>query len=435
MKTRVSISFWFKKSKSSKNQGTDPLLAKGKLVCRITVRGTRRNLEVPEPITRQQWDLNAAKVLGNTPEAMRLNRVLTKLKNDLYDIHADLERQGKPVTATIIKHLYQRNGSPLSLLDVLTAFMVERRTLIGVEISKVTLKSHQTRYNKLTRYLTQVLQQPDLRPEEFTHSAADKLLHWLLLTEQYQRNTALKTLQMVSQALGWAMRREYLEKNPLDKYAYKLAPPKDLVYLEAEELEQLSCFEFASDPLGRVRDCFVFQCWTGLAYADMKALDVAKCVEVHNGRRVLRVRRAKSTIFRGYECVIPLLPEAERILAHYQDQLPVVNLQYYNRSIKQITMMCGIKGKEVTSHVGRKTAGVLLLNAGIPMEIVSKVLGHSSVKLTEKVYAKILDRTVVNEIERVFGPVVPPPSVAPGFAPEEREAPESGRVIPFRLGA
>jgi integrase len=423
MKSSIKVLFWYRKTRAN------PL--KGLITCRITVKGKDVNFSTGVHTERELWDATNGKVLGNTSAATHANKMLVKLRDELNDIHADLERQKRPVTAQRIADLYKSDGhSPLSLLGLYDAFLAEREKLVGVSISKPTHEAAKVRRNKMEKFL-KAHNYLDLRPEEFTINFGDKLLHWLLLTEGFQRNTALKSLQMVSQILYWGVRREYLSKNPMELYEYKMSAPKDITFLTEEELEELSCFEFASETLGKARDFFVLQCWTGLAYADLYALDVASCVEVRHGRRVLRVQRAKSTTLKGYECIIPLLPEAERILAHYEDKPPVFTNQYYNRALKQIGMMCGLlEGKDMTSHIGRKTAGVLLLNTGIPMEVVSKILGHSSVRMTERVYAKILDRTVVDAIDKAFGALP-----APGFEPEPEGIEEEPRVIQFRFGA
>jgi integrase/recombinase XerD len=417
MKNVVKIRFVFRRAfeyaKTTPKKAQD-----GYLICYLTQDGQRAKFTLSLPkIAYAEWSPPRQCMLGNSPLAAATNRALTKVKADLVDIQADLERQQRPVTPKAIKQLYQNDGnSALSLLGIYHAFNEERKPLVGIEISAATQEIAEVRYNKLALFL-ESRKDSGMRPEEFRHNVGDQYLHWLLITQGFTRNTANKYLQIVAQVLTWAVRREHISKNPLAGYQFKMTAPKDITYLEAEELKEISCF--------------VFQCWTGLAYADLAALDVAKCVEARNGRRILRIRRAKSTTFKGYECVIPLLPEAERILSHYEDKLPVFTNQYYNRAIRQLAMMCGIEGKTVTSHIGRKTAGVLFLNAGIPMEVVSKILGHSSVTQTEKVYAKILDRTVVDAIDKAFGSVNTP---APGYDVEP-VAVEEARVIQFRFGA
>lgn len=425
MKTHVGMLFWLRTDKTN-SQDLTPIS------CRLTTRGSRAEITTHIRVQAAEWSKEQRRVMGNTAAARTANAALTKLQDQLTDIWADLERQKKPVTAGTIALLYRRNGAVFSLVELLGAFMAERAELVGVEICARTLVHQQTRYNRLKDFLKKN-RLGDLRPEEFTHSLADKFLYWLIRELDYSRNSANKVVQFLFQALRWGVRREHVERNPLDLYKFKAEAGKEIIYLEADEVERLACFEFATPRLGRVRDCFIFQCWTGLAYADLAALNIEKQVETSaTGRRFLRVRRAKSTLFKGYECVIPLLPEAERLLAHYGDALPVYTGQYYNRALKEIGQLAGLAAEKMHTHVGRKTAGTLMLNKGIPIEAVSKFLGHSNIKITQKLYAKLLDTTVLDAFDSVFGEPTPPPSTAGLLAELEADA---GRVVPMYRAA
>jgi site-specific recombinase XerD len=309
-----------------------------------------------------------------------------------------------------------------SLTALYEAFIVERTGLIGVEIAVATDLSHKTRYNRLVDYL-QAHNLNGIRPETFTLNHADKLLHWLMTERKFKRTSANKIVQGVSQMLGWAVRREYIEKNPIRHYEFRHQATPPIKFLTVGELEAISSAELPTNTLGLVRDCFVFQCWTGLAYADLSALNVRRDAEYHkdkagNLRRVLRITRAKSTMYKGYECVIPLLPEAERLLAYYEDEMPVLTNQVYNRYLKELGQFCGISAEKMTTHVGRKTAGTLLLNMGVPLPVVSKFLGHANVLITQKLYAELLDTTVIDAF-----------SMLGGYAPVAEE------TIPLELAA
>lgn len=391
---------------------TDKVNKQGQVVvsCRLTVAGKRAEITTNIKVRPEDWDGVRKRVKGSTSAARTANASLVKMQDQITDVWADLERQQRPVTAQSLARVYRANGSTLNLLDLCEAFTAERMGLVGLEIAAATLKCSTSRFNRLREFLKQV-SMSELRPEEFTHSVADKFLHWLLTARGFGRSTANKVIQTMFQVLRWGVRREHLEKNPLDLYQYKIPTAKDIIYLEPSEVEMLSDHTFATESLTKVRDCFIFQCWTGLAYADLAALNVARDAETQeNGRRFLRVTRAKSTLFKGFECVIPLLPEAERILAKYGDAIPIFTNQAYNRFLKQVGLIVGLGREKMTTHVGRKTAGTLMLNKGIPIEAVAKFLGHSSTKITQKLYAKLLDTTVLDAFSKAFGAPVPPSS-------------------------
>jgi site-specific recombinase XerD len=331
----------------------------------------------------------------------------------------------------------ERERAGNSLLTLYEAFIAERGGLVGVEISTATDLSHKTRYNRLTEFL-QAHGAAGMRPEAFTLNQADKLLHWLLKERGMKRSTANKILGGVAQVLGWGVRREIIAKNPLEHYEYKHQAATPIKFLTTGELNIISSVELPNNTLGLIRDCFVFQCWTGLAYADLKALNVPRDAEYHtdkagNLRRVLRITRAKSTLYKGYECVIPLLPEAERLLAHYEDELPVLCNQYYNRGLKELGQLCSIKAEKMTTHVGRKTAGTLFLNMGAPLPVVSKILGHANVLITQRLYAELLDTTVIDAFAMLGGyaPAEPVETISYEVEPPLRIQPAALR--PARL--
>lgn len=418
MKTRVSIAFWANnRDKGAELCSTSPVA----IYCRITVQGKRLEYSTGLATTYGNWVAAAdmSHVKGRTPADKHINTQLTKLRDELTDIWADLERQGKPVTGSRILAIYKNGGSPLSLLELYKAFLLEREGLIGVEIAPASQKQAQMRFNRLSEFLAEQ-KVSDLRPEEFTHNMGDKLLQWLLKSRNYKRNTANKVLSTMSQVLTWGIRREYLDKNPLALYKRKSAAPAEIKFLSAGELRLLTQQPMPAAYLDRARDCFVLQCWTGLAYADLAALDVRRDARIHldkatnTVRRVLYITRAKSTMQKGYECVIPLLPEAERILAKYEDEMPVPTNQVYNRFLKELGQICQIDGAKMTSHVGRKTSGTLLLNMGIPLPVVSKFLGHANTIITQKLYAKLLDTTVIDSFAQAFGG-----APAPAFEPTQ----------------
>lgn len=417
MKALVTISFWAKKTRlvAGGLQPDSPVT----IYCRITCGAKASKVELSTGLQTNYGNWVAANgrgyVTGKTPADKHINEQLTKMRDQLTDNWADLERRGKVVTPRAIARLYRNDGATLTLLELYEQFLAERKTLIGMEISEASYKVTVWRHRVLRNFL-ETKKLLDLQPDEYTHNMADRFIQWGLTERGYNRNNINKALQNVVQCLRWGVRRELLDKNPMELYKYKAAIAPEMKFLTIGELQQLTAHEMPTATLDRTRDCFVFQCWTGLAYADLAALDIAKQAHYHREkgtntlRRVLHVTRAKSTMQQKYECIIPLLPEAERIIAKYEGELQVPTNQAYNRQLKEMGQVCGIAADKMTSHVGRKTAGTLMLNLGIRMETVSKFLGHSSVKMTEKLYAKILDTTVVDDFGKLFGaaPVMPP---------------------------
>ena len=195
-----------------------------------------------------------------------------------------------------------------------------------------------------------------------------------------------------------AQKEGLIQQNPYDRVKIDKGSDYDGIekYLSPEEFQKLRTASMPEARLERVRDLFVFHAYTCMSYHDLRAFDEKKIREV-DGKKVYVGHRGKTKI----EFTVPMLTPAIEILKKYKGKLPMLSNVKYNEYIKEVVKAAGID-KPVTTHWARHTGATLLLNAGVPIEVVSKVCGHSSIKMTEKIYAKLLPKTVVaavNEIE------------------------------------
>jgi site-specific recombinase XerD len=185
-----------------------------------------------------------------------------------------------------------------------------------------------------------------------------------------------------------AIAREIITTNPYTGYKVARGKGEEGRWLDEEELDAIRNVVLPTDSLRQVRDLFVFQCLTGLAYADLMKVDYTQ-TETHKGVTFVSSKRQKTDI--RFTCV--LVDEALAILEKYNYKLPVISNAKYNLYLKAVANHAGID-KPLASHWGRRTCGMVLLNKGISIEVVAKVLGHSSIRITEAVYAKVLDKSV-----------------------------------------
>lgn len=188
-----------------------------------------------------------------------------------------------------------------------------------------------------------------------------------------------------------------VRRNPYKSIHINKEPTSDALEkcLTKEEFARLSEMELPTNFLRHARDLFVFQTYTCLSFVDLQSFDASKIRDV-NGRQMYVGRRGKT----NQEYIFMLLPPAQRILDIYGGKLPMMTNQQYNQQLKNLAVMAGIKGS-LSSHWARHTGATLLLNSGAPMEVVSRVLGHSSTKITREVYAKMLDETVADAMSRM----------------------------------
>lgn len=222
--------------------------------------------------------------------------------------------------------------------------------------------------------------------------------------------TARKRHSMLNTYIKEAVNRGYCSYNPYGTFTPKRGKSKDPVYLDERELEALKTYDLRGkvegDRLLKVRDLFIFQCFTGLAYVDLKAFTKEEIFEI-DGQSVIRSNRQKTE--QGYISV--LLPDAIEILERYDYKLPVISNQKYNDYLKLLAIYVvdektnkQIINKTLTSHVARHTCGTYLINKGVPMETVARILGHSNTKMTRH-YAKLLGKKVVSDVlEYVINP-------------------------------
>lgn len=192
-----------------------------------------------------------------------------------------------------------------------------------------------------------------------------------------------------------AIRRELVDKSPYTGLRMKRGESESGRFLTEDEIEKFKVVNLPSLSLRKVRDLFLLQCLTGLSYSDLMSFDFND-VEERGGQHVLSECRNKT----GVAFTVVLLPEAIDIIKRYDFKLPKLSNQQYNMRLKIVAAAAGLD-KPIASHWGRRTCGMYLLNRGFSIEVVAKVLGHKSIRTTEAVYAKILDRSVEESFKRL----------------------------------
>ena len=264
---------------------------------------------------------------------------------------------------------------------------------------RVAVRSHgrtrwtEVRYRRLLAYLR----------ERFSWTAAEDVqevdlvrLDAMLVREGVSEGTRWHNYHRYLKALlSDAVKAGMIRRNPYDGGV--ITRPKDdgsalERYLSEEEMERMKHVELPAGHLSRVRDLFLFQCYTCMGFADLRDFSSSRLEEV-GGRLMYSSRRNKT----GCAFSFMLLRGAEEILKKYGGVLPLISAQKYNLYLKEVARMAGIS-RPVTSHWARHTGATLLLNAGVRLEVVARVLGHSSTEMTRKVYAKLLDDTVAREM-------------------------------------
>jgi integrase/recombinase XerD len=327
--------------------------------------------------------------------------VLTDIEADINRLYYDMERAAEYITADRLLTAYLAKEKPrITLVNAWVEWEGQRAALVGRGISKATHVVYCNKGRLLTHWLRGA-GKLKLLPEEFTEAQCDLFMAWLRTERGVSQNYTNKAVQVIKQFLSWAKRHGHAKEHPLDDYGLKNAPTPPPAFLTSKEINQLATHPFVSSALRKVVDVFLFQCYTGLAYVDLCRFDAREHVVAKNGSSMIIMGRQKTSHSTGQEATIPLLKPARILLLRYGDKLPVPSNQVYNRMLKEAAAVAGL-GTKVTSHVGRKTAGRLWLDAGVPIAAVSKALGHRTIAMTEQYYVRVGEDLVAREFARVY---------------------------------
>ena len=276
--------------------------------------------------------------------------------------------------------------------------------LSGKSISKSTAKRYWTCYNHVEQFINEEYRKNDFPINDINHHFISKFEYFLKTKRACNHNSALKYVNNFKKIVRIALANQWMERDPF--YNYKVQfETVEREFLNEEEIQKLIDKELHLDRLKLVRDMFIFSCFTGLAYSDVKKLSNSDITKGIDGEKWIRTKRTKTKTLSS----IPILPVAEEILDRYKNHpevknsgfiLPVLSNQKSNAFLKEIALMCGIK-KPLTTHVARHTfATTITLTNGVPIESVSKMLGHKDLRTTQH-YAKIVDRKISEDMQEL----------------------------------
>jgi site-specific recombinase XerD len=400
MKTKLSLLFYLKKPKNYQ-KGPVPIYL------RITVESKRAEFTSGRECEPSRWNAVAGRVMGAKEAVKSVNSYLGNLEQQLLDAHAALIRDNALITAETIKNKFLGIGPKQRLLMAVIADHNERmKALVGQEYAIGTLN----RYKVLERHTLAFLK-GNFNTSEFDISRIDFAFiadyeFYLRSVRKMGNNAVVKHLKMFRKIVNICLGNGWMNLDPYLNFKGKYKNV-DKAILTRAELDLMASKEFASDRLAQVRDTFLFCCFTGLAYSDIQKLQRSHITRGIDGDQWIFSQRTKTNV----KSHIPLLPEALQIIDRYKDHplcesrglvLPVPSNQKMNDYLKEIAVICGIN-KVLTSHVARHTfATTITLQNGVPIESVSKMLGHTNIRTTQ-IYAKILDTKVSEDMQALKG--------------------------------
>ncbi len=378
------------------------------IYARITVDGRRAEISLKRYVSVNDWDETRGRVIGFSQKARLLNSYLDEVYVQIMNSHKQLLGEGKVITAQAIKARFLGQDDQNKTLKELVEYHNKTQVLV---LRPGTMKNYYSTERYLDKFLDEKLKLPDIYLKQLSY-------RFILDFEQYLRtyqpkkarktcsnNGAMKHLERLMKMVNLAVRLEWLAKDPFHNYKLNFHKT-ERSYLTEREICLIEETTFKGVGYEKVKDVFLFSCYTGLSYIDVKELKSHQLVLGIDGNLWIHTRREKTN-----ETVkIPLLPKAKEVIAKYRKDerpdvlgklLPVYSNQKMNTYLKVIAKACGIH-KHVTFHTARHTfATTVTLSNGVPIETVSKMLGHTKLTTTQ-IYARVLERKVGEDMQHLI---------------------------------
>lgn len=395
METRMSILFYGKRAKMTK-EGLVPIYL------RVTVNGKRFETSTNRYIPENKWSVEAGRVKGNSEESRNINTYLDSLRSKVYSYQQELIGEGAVVSVDSFREKWLgQNAKSVTLLEVFQRHNDQMGQLVGKDYAPATLTKYKTTLEYTRDFIQWKYGLRDLNLTRLNHEFISEFEFWLKSQKKCAHNTVMKYLTNFKKVVLIGVKNDWLSKDPFSAYRMSRETVNRSALTETE-LQKITEKNFENTRLDQVRDIFLFSCYTGLAYADVSKLRQADFIDGFGGEQWIIVNRQKT----DSQSRIPVLMPALKILQKYKDHpecvntsrpLPVLSNQKMNSYLKEIGDLCRID-KNLTFHLARHTfATTVTLTNGVPIESVSKMLGHTSIKTTQ-IYAKIVDRKISEDM-------------------------------------
>ena len=394
------MSFFLKKAKLLKN-------GEASVAMRITVDGQRVENNIRKSILPSLWDQPKERAKGTSASAIDLNRFIEDARIRIHQIVTELQQAGAEINPLIVQQQFYGVGQvrkqERTILQVIQEHNDEAKKLIGKDFVEITWR----RYETMKRYLGELIKQKygvgDLPLSNFTGEVIRAYEIYLKTEKDLCQNTLIRYMKALKKITNRCLANDWIQKNPFAGIKFR-EDPTDPEFLTLEEVDRIYNCNPGSKRLDVIRDMFLMSAFTGLAFTDVSQLTEDHIVTDNDGNKWIRKPRQKTKQMSN----IPLLDIPLAIIEKYQGDkkaakkgvlLPIPCNQVMNRYLKEIATICKIN-KHLTMHTARHTYATLCLSQGVSLKNVSSMLGHASVKMTER-YARVLDSSVLRDMNAI----------------------------------
>ena len=401
MKTQNTLGIVFYLKKYKAKDGKAPLYV------RVTVDGQRTDIALKRKIELGKWSDVKGMAKGRAEDVRALNTFLERIRGRIIECYQELQINKVLISAAAVKNKFLGiDEQEYSLIKLIDYHNTEMKNILEWG----TLKNYFTTKKYIQMYLKQSLKTSDIYLSQLRYKflvGFEKFLREYEPEDHHKpcgQNTIMKHIERLRKMINLAIKNEWLEKDPFVKFKPTFLK-KQREFLTEEELLRLENKIFKIDRLNHVKDLFVFSCYTGLAYIDVYNL-TPKNVSLGIDRNYWIITSRKKT---DQPVRVPLLPKAFEIVEKYKSHprvissgklLPTLTNQKLNAYLKEIADLCDIK-KNLTFHIARHTfATTVTLTNGVPIETVSKLLGHSTIRTTQ-IYAKVVEKKLSEDMQKL----------------------------------
>lgn len=391
-----SILFWVYGKRAVNN--------KANIYVRVTLNGKRVNISLKRKINVSTWDEKLQRANGTDKDSRILNLYLNEVQSKVYRIYEDFKREEVPFTSQMVKAKFLGEDKTRFSFQNLVDYYNEK---MQHKLHKNTMSQYKTSQRYMLEFILKEYKLTDFPLSNLEYSFIigfeDFLRSYIPKNGQSKigNNTAMKHIKRLRRMVTLAYRMKWIERDPFVNFKMKIEK-KERSFLTNFELLSIEELSSSIERLAVVKDLFVFSCYTGISYIDIVQLTENNIVTGIDGSPWIMAKRVKT----GAPFKIPLLPKAANLIDKYKDHyrtnntsnlLPKLSNQKLNSYLKEIADLCGIK-KNLTFHMARHTfATTVTLSNGVPIETVSKLLGHTKLSTTQ-IYARVVERKVSDDM-------------------------------------
>ena len=356
-------------------------------------------------ITASQWDKDKERIKGRTTDALSTNLQLDNIASGLQAIFRKIEMSDDLSLERIKSEFLGKKDEIDTLMQLFEKHNTDISKQVGISVSKATLQKYNVCKRHFSDFLDKQYKRNDLKLTELTYLVIREFDLYLRTVVGQNSNTATKTMKTFKTITLLGQKMGVLLHDPFMNHRFHLEPV-NRGFLTDEEILLIANKEIGIPRLELVRDIFIFSCFTGLAYIDVSNLTPDHIVTLGDKQWIMTQRQKTSV-----ETNILLLDIPKAIIDKYCDNpaypkrenklFPILSNQKMNAYLKEIADLCGIK-KNLTFHLARHTFATMSLSKGVPMESVSKMLGHTNIKTTQ-IYARITNKKIEHDMEKLAG--------------------------------